>query len=137
MDKMVTRLPEQTPRVESGVMQFGDDWPGVFFRGDDALYFAHLLSTALEESEISNWEDYIAIAALQGLRDSLAACANFEPNHIWIEVENEHCSGGALCLETMEIAAAGDVELTNPKDISDEEWERLCKKWPNRLIPRK
>lgn len=30
-------------RVETGVVQFGDDWPGVFIRGDDAFY----LSTAL------------------------------------------------------------------------------------------
>lgn len=24
-------------RPETGPMQFGDDWPGVFIRGDDAL----------------------------------------------------------------------------------------------------
>jgi len=26
-------------RPETGPMQFGDDWPGVFVRGDDAKYF--------------------------------------------------------------------------------------------------
>jgi hypothetical protein len=31
------------PRVESGAVQFDDDWPGVFIRGDEACYFAHLL----------------------------------------------------------------------------------------------
>lgn len=25
------------PRAETGPMQFGDDWPGVFIRGDNAL----------------------------------------------------------------------------------------------------
>ena len=28
-------------RVETGVVQFGGDWPGVFVRGDDALALAH------------------------------------------------------------------------------------------------
>lgn len=27
-------------RVETGRYQFGDDWPGVFIRGDEALNFA-------------------------------------------------------------------------------------------------
>jgi hypothetical protein len=27
-------------RAETGPMQFGEDWPGVFIRGDDALVFA-------------------------------------------------------------------------------------------------
>jgi hypothetical protein len=30
-------------RVDSGPVQFGDDWPGVFVRGDDAMYFANAL----------------------------------------------------------------------------------------------
>lgn len=30
-------------RMESGVVQFGDDWPGVFLRGDEARLFAEIL----------------------------------------------------------------------------------------------
>lgn len=26
------------PRVETGAVRFGDDWPGLFIRGDDAFY---------------------------------------------------------------------------------------------------
>jgi len=33
-------------RAETGVMQFGDDWPGVFIRGDNAKMFV----IALEEA---------------------------------------------------------------------------------------
>lgn len=30
-------------RIESGPVAFGDDWPGLFLRGDDALYYGFLL----------------------------------------------------------------------------------------------
>jgi hypothetical protein len=31
------RLLECLLRVDTGVVQFGDDWPGMFFRGDEAI----------------------------------------------------------------------------------------------------
>lgn len=33
-------LPKQANRVETGSVQFGEDWPGVFIRGDEALGMA-------------------------------------------------------------------------------------------------
>ncbi len=33
-------MPAQSPRVETGPLQFGNDWPGVFIRGDNAAYYA-------------------------------------------------------------------------------------------------
>jgi hypothetical protein len=35
-------------RPETGVMQFGDDWPGIFIRGDNAMAFALNLEAALK-----------------------------------------------------------------------------------------
>lgn len=35
--------PKKGGRVETGPVQFGDDWPGVFIRGDEALYWAGLV----------------------------------------------------------------------------------------------
>src|SRR5262245_61148913 len=29
-----------SPRVETGAVQFGNDWPGLFVRGDQALHLA-------------------------------------------------------------------------------------------------
>lgn len=29
--------PQGLPRVETGAVQFGDDWPGLFLRGDNAV----------------------------------------------------------------------------------------------------
>jgi hypothetical protein len=37
------------PRLETGAVQEGDDWPGVFIRGDDALMaYAPALSALIE-----------------------------------------------------------------------------------------
>ncbi len=36
-------------RAETGPMSFGDDWPGVFIRGDDALFYAESLRQHLAE----------------------------------------------------------------------------------------
>lgn len=38
-------------RPETGPMKFGDDWTGVFIRGDNAGYYAMLLREALPQIE--------------------------------------------------------------------------------------
>ena len=35
-------------RPETGTMRFQDDWTGLFVRGDNAMYYAYKLRTALE-----------------------------------------------------------------------------------------
>jgi hypothetical protein len=40
-----------TGRIETGRMQFGADWPGVFIRGDEALGFARALRDVLKSAE--------------------------------------------------------------------------------------
>jgi len=37
----------QAPRPETGAMQFGDDWKGLFIRGDNAFAFALAIKQAL------------------------------------------------------------------------------------------
>lgn len=37
-------------RVETGVVQFGDDWPGVFIRGDHAFSWLQDLKAVLEKA---------------------------------------------------------------------------------------
>lgn len=60
------KLTEQEERVETGVIQFGDDWPGVFIRGDNAFYLAvHLLGL------IKHSEDEISRSAMVGLYELL------------------------------------------------------------------
>ena len=62
-------MPEPSKRAETGVMAFGDDWPGVFIRGDDAFGFALSLRELLNSSSLGDDQvsHIFAKAALQGL----------------------------------------------------------------------
>ena len=62
-------LPEQHKRVETGVTQFGDDWPGVFIRGDCAFGYAMYL-----RNFINNEKDEISKASVFGLLSLLESC---------------------------------------------------------------
>jgi len=57
-------------RVETGPVQFGDDWPGVFLRGDNAVGYGQLLREVVQ-----NGLDPMSAAQLQGLADILLSCA--------------------------------------------------------------
>ena len=41
-------FPAAEPRVETGPVQFGNDWPGVFIRGDCAFGYAMCLEQVLQ-----------------------------------------------------------------------------------------
>lgn len=55
----IRELPAPTDgegRVETGPVQFGDDWPGTFVRGDNGMGYAmaiNMLSGELEQIELS------------------------------------------------------------------------------------
>jgi hypothetical protein len=68
----ILRLPAHEPRVESGVLQFGDDWPGVFVRGDDALVFAAALRETAQHIPAS---ERVLLSQLAGLANILQACS--------------------------------------------------------------
>jgi hypothetical protein len=55
----------QVPRAETGVMQFEDDWPGVFIRGDNAFYFAMCLRNVY--NKLIPLTDPITLCGIQGL----------------------------------------------------------------------
>ncbi len=62
-------LPQATPRVETGPVQFGDDWPGIFIRGDNAFHYAINLSLALDKVQT----DPFVWATLKSLAHDLAS----------------------------------------------------------------
>jgi len=70
-DYLIRDLPEQKPRVETGPVQFGKDWPGLFIRGDNAFYFAMHLDAVLKEPSHAN---DLNIMVLRGLLDDLRSC---------------------------------------------------------------
>ena len=56
----------EVSRIETGVVQFDDDWPGVFIRGDNALYYAMLVRRAVE-----SMPNGLVKSNLKGLADLL------------------------------------------------------------------
>jgi hypothetical protein len=69
----MTKIPHTGPRIETGPIQFGDDWPGVFIRGDNALYFAEQLRVILSRANDYKF-DLIAKATLEALLSDLGSC---------------------------------------------------------------
>jgi hypothetical protein len=74
-----TRLPEgvlQTigvSRVETGPLQVGHDWPGVFVRGEMALFYAHKIGAGLTAA--GNSIPMQTALDLNALAQLLASCA--------------------------------------------------------------
>jgi hypothetical protein len=66
---MIRKIEKQEERVESGPIQFGDDWPGYFIRGDQAF----ALRAALE-STLRGEEDFITNAQIQSFIEDLDKC---------------------------------------------------------------
>ncbi len=64
-------LPKDMSRMESGVIQFGDDWPGIFVRGDDALYTAINLS---EVTKLIEKQNSLLSVNLTNFAELLFAC---------------------------------------------------------------
>jgi len=66
----VKKIPyDEEGRVETGPVQFGDDWPGVFIRGDNANYYAFML-----EKTLSGEIDVIEEMTIKDLIKTLQSC---------------------------------------------------------------
>ncbi|MGE0521274.1 MAG: hypothetical protein AB7F22_25520 [Reyranella sp.] len=65
----IRQLSAVYPRIETGPTRFGDDWCGVFIRGDNAAYFALALRYVLGTSTA----DPIAIMTVHSLLELLQA----------------------------------------------------------------
>lgn len=69
-DERMRRLPAVDRRVETGPVQFGDDWPGLFIRGDNVGWYAMAVKRAADESS-----DTVNRSALRCLHSMLASRA--------------------------------------------------------------
>ena len=69
--KMSTRKIHiyQTDRVETGPLQFNDDWPGYFIRGDNAMGLILTIQDVLADPK-----NAIARAQLESFAKSLGEC---------------------------------------------------------------
>jgi len=65
-------------RPETGRMQFADDWPGVFIRGDTALSYARVIQELISDIEKRapdlSPEDISRWARMRGLAQLLESC---------------------------------------------------------------
>jgi hypothetical protein len=69
----IRQLPHSGERMETGPVRFGDDWAGVFIRGDSALVYAMYIEQIIEESP-NITDDIILFYTLEGLLDVLKSC---------------------------------------------------------------
>jgi len=63
-------MREHAERVETGPVQFNDDWPGVFIRGDNALWIALQLDQyikCVEKGEKPTWCEDLEVKNLLNL----------------------------------------------------------------------
>lgn len=65
----ILKLPWMAERVETGPIQFGNDWPGTFIRGDHAAHYAMYLQQLLDGR--MSQADVIGTAVLRGLLSDL------------------------------------------------------------------
>ena len=78
-----------TRRVDSGATQFGDDWPGMFIRGDEAFHLAvniKILSDATDKVDLG-FEAKIASRVLLGIAKDIDRDVFVGGPRIW---ENEN-----------------------------------------------
>lgn len=53
-------------RVETGSVQFGEDWPGLFVRGDNCMGYA--MNVAMLEHALQDNDDIMVLMALRSLK---------------------------------------------------------------------
>jgi hypothetical protein len=78
IQKLSVDLPENS-RVETGVVQVNQDWPGVFIRGDSSFGMARYLDVAIKhlreyQNQNDNCQDLdlsVSIVNLESLRNLL------------------------------------------------------------------
>lgn len=63
-------------RPETGTMQFGEDWTGVFVRGDEAHHFAHTLREIMTENPRDF--DRMQRGVLERMADLMESCENVD-----------------------------------------------------------
>lgn len=71
-------MPEGMQRVETGVVQFGDDWPSIHIRGDVAMFMAMLMRTAAQSLRVSI-NDEISAKQLERYAVLMSSCREAWP----------------------------------------------------------
>jgi len=82
-------------RVESGPMAFGDDWTGIFLRGDEAIALASILQSFIESVQSGDDPCPLDAGILRTFAERLAKC---DERHRTVDVQ--HLLSFEECLMT-------------------------------------
>lgn len=75
VEPLVVPLPAGIDgRMECGPVQFGDDWPGVWLRGDYAMAHAMYVEQAADRIEAADPLGWMDAMYLRGLAKQLRSC---------------------------------------------------------------
>lgn len=61
-------------RIETGAVQFDDDWHGIFIRGDNAMFYSLIVKQAVEQLKKDKSYSIIDRIQLEALADLLHQC---------------------------------------------------------------
>lgn len=71
----VSDSDDAAQRPETGPMKFGDDWTGLFIRGDNALYYATQLNAIIQCITPNALNGTFGVKVLEDLRTLLCSVA--------------------------------------------------------------
>lgn len=129
----IRELPKQDKRVETGTVRFGDDWPGLFIRGDDCMALnmalgplARLVKTlpsATDRFMISQglWILGLAKDATTALTDARESDKTTDDPIGWTIVSV--CGGSVLC-ESPTGERKRYMFLTEPEEPEEDPYKR-------------
>lgn len=84
----ITQVPLKM-RLDDGPIQFEDDWPGTFIRGDSGMAYIQAITLVLQALDNSPSQhpgnSFIFKGQLEGLRDML-----LQSNMVWRRDHGEH-----------------------------------------------
>jgi hypothetical protein len=72
-DLLKLPAPIGIPRVETGPVQFGNDWPGLFIRGDDAAAYVRVLDKSIRALHRNGLMSGLELAQLHDLLSDLGS----------------------------------------------------------------
>jgi hypothetical protein len=72
-------MTNENLRPETGPMEFPEDWPGIFIRGDHAVMYKMAIQAVLKDFQTTikpnlSGRDIIQWTIVEGLADLLASC---------------------------------------------------------------
>lgn len=106
-------------RMEDGTVQFGDDWPGVFLRGDSAGPLGHFLQHLIDGIRSGREISPIALIQVECYAEILRACEAGEGQRKTVLRDFRECRPLAKALGEREPPSDDEIRDLTPEDAAD------------------